>query len=251
MRKLTVCTALTVGVLCTSATAARAAEIRVLASTGIQVAVEALKPQFEKATGDTLSVDFSTTATLRDRIEKGEAFDVAILTDDAIDALIKSGALDASTRAELARVGIGVAYRKGAPAPKVKTAGDLKQALVNAKSVAYTGNGATRPAIEKMFDAMGIADVMKSKANLTPPASAPAAVAQGKSDLVISLVSEFVAEPGVVTAGMLPPEYQSFISFAAAKGAKSTNAKGAESLIKFMDSKSADATYKAKGMEAK
>jgi molybdate transport system substrate-binding protein len=155
MRKLTVCTALTVGVLCTSATAARAAEIRVLASTGIQVAVEALKPQFEKATGDTLSVDFSTTATLRDRIEKGEAFDVAILTDDAIDALIKSGALDASTRAELARVGIGVAYRKGAPAPKVKTAGDLKQALVNAKSVAYTGNGATRPAIEKMFDAMG------------------------------------------------------------------------------------------------
>jgi hypothetical protein len=50
---------------------------------------------------------------------------------------------------------------------------------------------------------------------------------------------------------MLPPEYQSFISFAAAKGAKSTNAKGAEALIKFMDSKSADATYKAKGMEAK
>jgi molybdate transport system substrate-binding protein len=249
MRKL-FCTALTVVTLGAAVSDARAAEIRVLASTGIQAAVEALKPQLEKATGDTVSVDFSTTATLRDRIEKGEAFDVAILTDDAIDALIKSGALDGKTRAELARVGIGVAYRKGAPAPNVKTAGDLKQALVNAKSVAYTGNGATRPAIEKMFDAMYISDVMKAKVNLTPPNSAPAAVAQGKSDLAISLVSEFVNEPGVVLAGMLPPEHQQFLAFSAVKSAKSTNAK-AEALIKALDAKSADATYKAKGMEAK
>jgi len=133
----------------------------------------------------------------------------------------------------------------------VKTSADLKQALVNAKSVAYTGNGATRPAIEKMFDAMNITDVMKAKANLTPPNAAPAAVAQGKSDLVISLVSEFVAEPGIVVAGMLPPEHQLFLGFSAAKGAKSTNAKGAEAMIKVLDSKAADATYKAKGMEAK
>ena len=250
MRRATFCTALTVVALCASSSAASAATIKVLASTGIQAAVEALKPQLEKATGDTVSVDFSTTATLRDRIEKGEAFDVAILTDDAIDALVKSGAVDAKTRAELARVGIGVAYRKGAPAPNVKTSADLKEALVKAKSVAYTGNGATRPAIEKMFDAMNITDVMKAKANLTPPNAAPAAVAQGKSDLVISLVSEFVAEPGVVTAGMLPDIYQQFIQFAAVKSAKSTNAK-AEALIKALDAKSADATYKAKGMEAK
>ena len=251
MRKATFCTALTVVALCASSSTASAAEIKVLASTGIQAAVEALKPQVEKATGDTVSVDFSTTATLRDRIEKGEAFDVAILTDDAIDALIKSGALDAKSRAELARVGIGVAYRKGAPAPNVKTATDLKEALVKAKSVAYTGNGATRPAIEKMFDAMNISDVMKAKANLTPPNAAPAAVAQGKSDLVISLISEFVAEPGVVLAGMLPPEHQQFLSFSAARGVKGTNAKGAEAMIKVLDGKAADATYKAKGMEAK
>ena len=250
MRKATFCTALTVVALCASSSTASAAEIKVLASTGIQAAVEALKPQVEKATGDTVSVDFSTTATLRDRIEKGEAFDVTILTDDAIDALVKAGAVDGKTRAKLARVGIGIAYRKGAPAPNVKTAGDLKQALVAAKSVAYTANGATRPAIDKMFDAMNITDVMKAKANLTPPNAAPAAVAQGKSDLVISLVSEFIVEPGIVTAGMLPPEYQQFIAFSAAKGAKSTNPK-ADALIKALDAKSADATYKAKGMEPK
>ena len=232
-------------------TAAQAAEIKVLASTGIQAAVEALKPQFEKASGDTLKVDFSTTATLRDRIAKGEAFDVAILTDEAIDALITSGVLTASTRAELARVGMGVAYKKGAPKPDVKTAASFKQTLLNAKSVAFTGNGATRPLIDKMFDTMGITKEMTAKSNLTPPAQAPAAVAEGKSEIVISLVSEFVAEPGVQLAGMLPTEYQTYLGFAAAEGAKAGNASGAQAFITFADGHAADAVYKAKGMEAK
>src|SRR5215510_614072 len=108
-------------VLCGS-TAAHAAEIHVLASNGVKAAVEELKPQLEKASGSTLSIDFSTAANLRERIEKGEAFDVAILTDDAIDALIQAGKISQSQRAKLARVGIGVGYRKGAPKPDVGTA---------------------------------------------------------------------------------------------------------------------------------
>src|SRR5262245_10658456 len=68
---------------------AQAADLRVLASNGVKAAIEELKPQLEKASGSTLSIDFSTTAALRERIEKGETFDVAILADDAIDALIK------------------------------------------------------------------------------------------------------------------------------------------------------------------
>jgi len=215
------------------------------------VAVEALRPQFEKVSGDTLSLDFSTTATLRDRIEKGEAFDVAILTDEAIDALITSGALEASMRAELARVGMGVAFRKGAGKPDVRTAASLKQALLSATSVAYTGNGATRPLIDKMVETMGITREMQAKAHLTPPAQAPASVAKGESEIVISLVSEFVAEPGVEFAGMLPAEYQSYIGFAAAKKAKSGNAPAAKALITFLDGPAAAGTYTAKGMEAR
>src|SRR5262245_5081582 len=101
--------------LLTNATNANAADLRLLASNGVKAAVEQLKPQLEKASGSTLSIDFSTTAALRERIEKGEAFDVAILTDDAIDALITAGKISQAQRARLARVGIGVGYRKGAP----------------------------------------------------------------------------------------------------------------------------------------
>src|SRR5215212_7179435 len=131
---------------------ADAADLRVLASNGVKAAVEELKPQLEKAGGSTLSIDFSTAAALRERIEKGEAFDVAILTDDAVDALMKAGKLSPTLHAKLARVGIGVGYRKGALKPEVGTAAGIKQALLNAKSIAYTGNGASRPGIDRMFE---------------------------------------------------------------------------------------------------
>jgi ABC-type molybdate transport system substrate-binding protein len=64
--------------------------LRVFASNGVKAAIQALTPQLEKASGGPLAIEFSTTADLRQRIEKGEPFDVAILTDDAMSALAKA-----------------------------------------------------------------------------------------------------------------------------------------------------------------
>src|SRR4030095_6784568 len=122
MRGLPAMLVMALAIALIDAAAAHAADLRVLASNGVKAAVEELKPQLEKASGGTVSIDFSTTAALRERIEKGEAFDVAILTDDAIDVLIKAGKLSQAQRAKLARVGIGVGYRKGTPKPDVGTA---------------------------------------------------------------------------------------------------------------------------------
>jgi len=228
---------------------AQAAEIRVLASNGIKAALEALKPQFERPGGDTLSFDFSTTATLREKIDKGEPFDVAILTDDVVDALIKSGTLVASTRTQLARVGIGVGFRKGAAKPDVRTAASLKQALLNAKSIAYTGNGATRPYIDKMFSALGIASQMQAKTHFTPAGLAPASVGKGESELVVTLISEILPEPGVELAGPLPADFQSYLVFAAATGTKSGKTQSSKALISFLAAPSAGPIYQAKGMQ--
>ncbi len=243
--------ALTTVCLLVSRSAAQTAEIRVLASNGIKEAVEALGAQFQKASGDTLSTDFSTSATIKERIEKGEAFDVAIVTDDVIDALITSGALTSSMRTELARVGIGVGSRKGAAKPDVRTAASLKAALLGARSVAYTGNGASRPHIDRMFTGLGIAREMAAKAHLVGPGEGPASVAKGESELAITLVSEILPVEGVVVAGPLPPEFQSYLGFSAAVGARSAKSPAVQALIKFLDAPAAAATYKAKGMEAR
>jgi len=229
---------------------AHAADLRVLASNGVKAAVEELKPQLEKASGSTLSIDFSTAAALRERIEKGEAFDVAILTDDAIEALIKVGKISQAQRARLARVGIGVGYRKGAPKPDVGTAAGIKQALLNAKSIAYTEAGASRPGIDRMFERLGIASQLKAKSHLTAAGAAPASVGKGESDLVLTLISEILPEPGVELAGPIPSEFQTYIGFSAAPSPKAAGSPAAATLIMFMKSPAAAATYRAKGMEA-
>lgn len=230
------------------ASSAHAAGIRVLASNGVKAAVEALTPQLEKASGSTLSIEFSTTATLRERIEKGEAFDVAILTDDAMEALAKAGKV-APMQTRLARVGIGVGYRKGAAKPDVRTAAAIKQALLNAKAIAYTGNGASRPAIDKMIDRLGIAKQMQAKSRLTAAGAAPAAVAKGEADLVMTLISEILPEPGVELAGPLPSDFQTYLVFSAAPSPKASGNANVLSLIKFLETPAVAPTYRAKGME--
>lgn len=249
MRKPMIAAMVLTGCLVLTASAVQAAELRVLASNGIKAAMEALKPQFERPGGDTLSFDFSTTATLREQIEKGAPFDVAILTDDVVDALIKSGTLVASTRTELARVGIGVGFRKGAAKPDIRTAASLKQALLSAKSIAYTGNGATRPYIDKMFATLGITSQMQAKTHLTVAGQAPASVGKGESEIVITLISEILPEPGVELAGPLPSDFQSYLVFAAATGTKSGKAQASKALIAFLAGSSSSATYKAAGMQ--
>lgn len=249
MRTVTISATVLTACLLLSTSAAQAAEIRVLCSNGVKAAVEELGPQFERASGNTLVVEFSTAATLAQRIKSGEAFDVAILTDQTVDDLIKSGALTSSTRAELARVGIGVGFRKGAATPDVRTSAAIKQTILNAKSIAYTGDGASRPFIDKMFAGLGVAPQVQSKAHLTAAGQAPTSVAKGESELVITLISEILPEPGVELAGPLPTEFQSYLGFAAAPAARTAKAAAAQALITFLDGSAAAATYKAKGME--
>ena len=249
MRRLSATLVVLLAALFAAGAAVQAADLRVLASNGIKAAVEALEPQLEKASGSTLSIEFSTAATLRDRIEKGEPFDVAILTDDAMDALVRAGKVSpALTR--LARVGIGVGYRKGASRPEVGTGAAIKQSLLNAKTIAYTGNGASRPAIDRMIGRLGIAKEMQAKSHLTAAGSAPASVAKGESDLVLTLISEILPEPGVELAGPLPPDFQTYLGFSAGPSTSSASHAGAARLIAFLHGSPAAATYRAKGMEA-
>jgi molybdate transport system substrate-binding protein len=238
------------GILVLVPAATDAADVRVLASNGVKAAVEELKPQLEKASGGTLSIDFSTTAALRERIEKGDAFDLAILTDDAVDALVKAGKLSPTKRAKLARVGIGVGYRKGAAKPDVATAASIKQALLHAKSIAYTGNGASRPAIDKMFEQLGIAGELKAKSHLTPAGAAPASVGKGESDLVLTLISEILPEPGVALAGPIPSDFQTYIGFSAAPSPRAAGTPAVAAVITFLEGPAAASIYKVKGMEA-
>jgi molybdate transport system substrate-binding protein len=229
---------------------AQAPAIRLLASNGVQGAVNEVIPQCERAIGHPLNAEFGTTATLKPRIEGGEAFDFTVLTSEAIDALIKEGKVAADSRANVARVGIGIGIRAGAAKPDVSTPDALKKALLNAKSITYAAAGAGRPPTDKMLDRMGIADALKAKTLLLAGAEeTSAAVRDGKAEILITLISEIVSAKGLELAGPLPKEFQTYVSFAAGVSPNAKNAEAAKSALKFLTGPKAAAAYKSKGME--
>jgi molybdate transport system substrate-binding protein len=229
---------------------AQAPAVRVLASNGVQGAVNEIIPQCEHAIGHPLAVEFGTTASIKPRIEGGEAFDFTILTADAIDGLTKEGKVAADSRASVARVGIGIGIKAGTAKPNVSTPEALKKALLNAKSITYAAAGASRPPTDKMLGSMGIADALKSKTLLLSGAEETAeAVRDGKAEILITLISEIMSAKGLELAGPLPKEFQAYIGFVAGVSPNAKNADAAKAAMKYLTGPKAAAAYKAKGME--
>jgi molybdate transport system substrate-binding protein len=229
---------------------APAGEIRALASNGVKAVLDELLPQFERATGRRPAILFGTTASIKQRIEKGEAFDVVIVTSEAIDDLIEASKVARATRLDLARSGIGVGIRKGAPRPDIRTSEALKHTLLSSKSLTYAEDGASRVHIEKMLDRLGIFGTMKPRIALTQgSARGLANVAAGQGDLAMTLISEILPVDGVELLGPLPGEFQSYVSFAAAVNVNAKSAEAGTALIRFLAGPSTAPTYKTKGME--
>jgi molybdate transport system substrate-binding protein len=236
--------------VCADVQAQSPGSVKVFASNGFRAVIEDLAPRCEKAVGAKLTMQFGTSTSMLQRVGSGEAFDVAVATTEAIDELVKTGKVDAATRTALGRSGIGIGVRHGASKPDIKTEDAIKRTFVNAKSVSYAGDGASRPHIEAMFDALGIRSAMAPK-TLLEQGSVRAAekVASGQAELLITLVSEILPAPGVDLVGSLPARFQHPVSFATAVGKSASNATAGKSLIACLSGPDVASVLKAKGME--
>jgi molybdate transport system substrate-binding protein len=192
----------------TLGTPAHAAEIKVL-STTLKTVVEDLGPKFEQSSGHKLAISWGTAAQLKVQIEKGAAFDVAVLTNAGADDLIKQGKL--ASRTALARSGIAVAIKKGAPKPDLRSADDFKKMLLSAKSIAWVEQGASGIYLKGVFERLGVSEQIKGK--LRSVKAAGEAVANGEAEIGFTQVSEILPYAGAEVGGMLPPDLQSFTSF--------------------------------------
>jgi len=228
----------------------QATQIRVLCSNGLKAVVEELRSRAEHEIGLPLTIEFSTSVAIRQRIQSGETFDVAILSSEVLDDLIKSAKITAGTRTDLGRSGIGIGVRSGARKPSITTVEALKTALLNAKSMTWVDVGASRVHIDKMLAELGLENDVRPKIVLTQQVDQSiATVAEGKAELIITLISEIVPAKGVDYVGPLPPKVQNYVSLAGGVSANSKNIELGRALIKFLSDPSVAAVYKNKGME--
>jgi molybdate transport system substrate-binding protein len=237
----------------TGRTAACAAEIKLLTSGAFKSVVMAIVPEFEQRSGHKVSVDNDTVGQLVRRIAEGEAFDAVILTPQAIDPLAQSGKVVPGSSVRLARVAIVVAVKSGTPRPEIGTVAAYKQALLQARKVAYidpAAGGSSGIYLAQLFEKLGIADAIKAKAVLVPGGLVAEHVADGEADLGIHQISEILAVPGVTLVGPIPAEIQSYTVYAGAVSAAARDPAAAQSLLAALSDQRAAAVLKEKGMEA-
>ncbi|HEV7968179.1 MAG TPA: substrate-binding domain-containing protein [Candidatus Acidoferrales bacterium] len=252
MRKYPIATAALACVfLFSQRVAAQTSEVRVLASNGIKAVVEDLLLQSEHAIGHPISVQYRPTAALKQEIDAGEPFDVVIVTVESIDQLSNEGKTVSGEGTPISRVGVGIGIRKGAPRPDISTPEALKQALLHAKAIAYGPSGASFPYITRMLETLGIADTMKAKTLFFDTSDGTnTAVAEGKADFGMTLVSEILPAKGIELLGPFPDEFQGYVRFSAAVSSIAKNPEAASALVKFLSGPDAAASIKARGMRA-
>jgi molybdate transport system substrate-binding protein len=233
-------------------THAQAAEIRVLTSGAIKAALADIKPLFEEASGHKLVVSSDTSGRIAKRIGDGEETDLLIVTSGGIDELAKQGRVVAGSKAVLARSGIGAVVLKGAPKPDISTPEKFKQALLAAKTVAYTSpasGGQSGIYFAKMLEQLGIADEVNKKAKYGQGGPVAAIVARGEAELGMQQIPELINFPGVDYVGPLPGNLQFFTVLAAGIPVNGKQADAAGALIRFFVTPAAIAAMKKNGME--
>jgi molybdate transport system substrate-binding protein len=238
-----------------TADAATAAQIKVLSGSAIETAMAVLIPQFEKSSGHKVISDFNgAIGAMADRIQKGEAADVAIVSGLQIEMLEKQGKVISGSRTDIARVGVGLFVRKGAAKPDISSVDAFKRTMLAAKSIGWNDPAAGAPVSIYMIgvlERLGIADVMKPKTVAFKQRSERfEAVARGDVEIGFNQISEIIAAPGVDLVGSLPAPIQNYTLFAGGIVATSKEQNAAKALIRFISSPVVQEIWKSKGFDA-
>lgn len=227
----------------------QAAELRVLSGNGARAAVSELCAAFERATGHKVIIHFEVNSALRGKIEAGEPFDVAVLNPQPLDAVIKQGKVLPETRAVIGRIGLGAGVQAGAAKPDISSVEAFKTTLLNVKSVAFPGEGASGIYFTRVVDRLGIAADMKPKMRPMPAEDTVEVVARGEVDLVVVVASRISGVAGIDYVGLIPADLQTMIGFATGVSAASKEQEAARALVRFLTAPSAAPVLKRMGIE--
>jgi molybdate transport system substrate-binding protein len=240
---------------------AGAAEIRVMLSGGFAASYLELVPEFERATGHTVSTvrggsTGTTPNSIPSRLQRGEPVDVVVMNANALDGLVKDGRIAAGTRVDLGRTHFALAIRAGSPKPDIGSVDTFKRAMRSAKSIAYASNVRTYLFTE-LFPRLGIADELEAKGLMVEGAAEAVgiAVARGEAEIGLHIMSELLPVPGIAVVGPLPDEIdriaplgrRAVFSAGIVAGAKEPDAGSA--LIKFLTSPAAAPVITKSGLE--
>jgi molybdate transport system substrate-binding protein len=223
--------------------------IRVMASNGFKEAYLELVSRFEKAGKYRVVTDFFGSVDIIRKMRAGETADLVILSAKTLEELIRIGKVVPGSRVDLAKSGVGVAVRKGAPRPDISSTDAFKRALLAAKSIGYS-SGPSGVYLIGLFQRMGIADALNPKITQTPPGvMVGGLIARGEVEIGMQQVSELLPVAGIDLIGPLPPDIQEITTFSGGLHAGATEPAAARDLLAFLTLPDAAPVIRKAGME--
>jgi molybdate transport system substrate-binding protein len=228
---------------------AQGAEVKVLASGAVKEVALELLPEFEKASGNKVGVTWAGTVDIKKKIAAGEVFDLVIVASPELDTFAKDGKIAAGSKVDLVKSSIGVAVKAGAAKPHFKSGDELKKTLLAAKSVGYS-TGPSGAYLVTLFEKMGIADQIKTKAKITMPGVPVASlIRSGEAEIGFQQVSELIHEAGIDFLGPIPADIQSITVFSSGVPAAAKAQTEARALQQFLTAPVAAPVIKKHGLE--
>lgn len=225
--------------------------LKVLTTGAFKQVVVALAPVFQAQTGHTLDIHNDTAGALTRRIAAGETFDVLVLTPSGLKAMGERGVVDPASIKPLAKVAIGVAVKSGAIKPAISSVEEFKQALQQAKRVAYIdpkSGGSSGIYLDQWFAKEGLADMVRAKAVLVQGGLVAERLVNDQADLAIHQISEILPVSGVDLVGPVPEAMQNYTVYAVAVSSQTPRVDVAKSFVAVLNHQDAAEVVRAKGM---
>jgi len=223
-------------------------------SGGFAAAYLELAPEFERATGNTVTTAWGASMgggpdAIPMRLRRGEPVDALIMVGYALGDLIKQGKVVADSRVDLARSKIGMAVRAGAPKPDISSVEAFRRALIAARSIAYSDSASGIYVSTELFQRLGIADAVLPKSKEIKSERVGNVVARGEAEIGFQQISELLSVQGIEFVGPLPPELQKITVFSAGIAVAAKDPGAAKALLEFLASPAAIPAIKKSGLE--
>jgi molybdate transport system substrate-binding protein len=208
----------------------------------------AVLPMFA-GSGARVEVFWGPTTVIQEKLARGEKTDAVLLTTEAVDALVADGTLDGGTRVEVATSRLGVAVPRGHKPPDLSSEASFRQALLNARSVAFSRAGASGIYFAGLIERMGIAEAIRAKATIIPAGFTAEKLVTGEADLAVQQLSELMVIDGIDIVGPFPEAVQTAMRFSAAAVAGSSARASVVAFLATLGGDEAKAAFRDCGLD--
>jgi molybdate transport system substrate-binding protein len=240
--------------LLASAALAQPAEINVFTPGVVyNSGIQDLAASYTKETGVKVTVKSEGMGQLVNDVKKGQTIaDIVVAPVSFMDGMQAEGSVVPGTAADIGRVYIGLAVKKGGPHPDISTPAKLAAALKAGGTVLYSNpaNGSMEAGIiDNMLHQYPEFKGVKTK--ISVKGEGGQALVKGEGDMALQLICEVLNHPELELVGTVPAQLHAYIDTQVAVSSRSTQPDAAKAFIAYMLRPDHDALWKSKGLERK